>query len=86
MRDLLDDIAAVLEADRWDAEKVPAADIPARLRSLARDWAPYQSINGLEIRRYLEAEHGVKVVDHRAKIPRRPGRDPRRHRPPRRHP
>ena len=60
-RDLLDDIAAVLDADQWDASKVPAADIPARLRTLAPDWAPYRTINGLQIRRYLEAEHGVKV-------------------------
>ena len=32
VRDLLDDIATVLGVDRWDADKVPAADIPARLR------------------------------------------------------
>ena len=30
-----------------DAVKVPAADIPARLRSLAPDWTPYRSISGL---------------------------------------
>jgi S-DNA-T family DNA segregation ATPase FtsK/SpoIIIE len=61
VRDLLDDIATVLEVDRWNTEKVPAADIPARLRTLAPDWAPYRTINGLEIRRYLETAHGVKV-------------------------
>jgi hypothetical protein len=61
MRDLLDDIATVLEVDRWNMEKVPAADIPARLRTLAPGSAPYRSINGLEIRRYLETAHGVKV-------------------------
>ena len=61
VRDLLDDIAAVLDADRWDAPKVPAADIPARLRTLAPDWAPYRTINGPQIRRYLDTEHGVKV-------------------------
>src|SRR4051794_12986317 len=33
-RDLLDDIAAVLGAEQFDAPKVPAADIPARLRTL----------------------------------------------------
>ena len=60
VRDLLDDIATVLGADRWNAEKVPAADIPARLRKLAPDWTPYRSINGLEIRRYLQTEHEVK--------------------------
>jgi S-DNA-T family DNA segregation ATPase FtsK/SpoIIIE len=61
VQDLLDDIATVLGVDRWHTEKVPAADIPARLRTLAPDWAPYRTINGLEIRRYLETEHGVKV-------------------------
>ena len=68
-RDLLDDIATVLGADRWDAPKVPAADIPARLRTLAPDWAPYRSINGLDIRRYLEAEHGIKVATTGHKYP-----------------
>ncbi|MGE3795642.1 MAG: cell division protein FtsK [Dehalococcoidia bacterium] len=60
-RDLLDDIATVLDANRWDGPKVPAADIPARLRTLAPDWVPYRTINGPAIRRYLEAEHGIKV-------------------------
>src|SRR3954451_15580293 len=60
-RDLLDDIATALGVDRWNTEKVPAADIPARLRTLAPDWVPYRTINGLEIRRYLETAHGVKV-------------------------
>jgi S-DNA-T family DNA segregation ATPase FtsK/SpoIIIE len=69
VRDLLDDIATVLAADRWDAPKVPAADIPARLRTLAPDWAPYRSINGLDIRRYLHAEHGVKVATTGHKYP-----------------
>ena len=54
---------------RWDAEKVPAADIPARLRTLAPDWAPYRTITGLEIRRYLETEHGVKVATTGHKYP-----------------
>ena len=69
VRDLLDDIATVLGADRWDAEKVPAADIPARLRTLAPDWAPYRTINGLQIRRYLDTEHGVKVATTGHKYP-----------------
>jgi S-DNA-T family DNA segregation ATPase FtsK/SpoIIIE len=60
-RDLLDDIAAVLDASRWDAPRVPAADIPARLRTLAPDWAPYRTINGPQIRNYLDTEHGIKV-------------------------
>ncbi len=68
-RDLLDDLATVLGVDRWDAPRVPAADIPARLRSLAPDWAPYQSISGLDIRRYLAAEHGIKVATTGHKYP-----------------
>jgi len=69
VRDLLDDIATVLGADRWDAEKVPAADLPARLRRLAPEWGPYRSINGLEIRRYLHTEHGIKVATTGHKYP-----------------
>jgi S-DNA-T family DNA segregation ATPase FtsK/SpoIIIE len=69
VRDLLDDVATVLGVERWDAEKVPAADIPARLRSLAPDWAPYRTINGLQIRRYLDTEHGVKVATTGRKYP-----------------
>jgi S-DNA-T family DNA segregation ATPase FtsK/SpoIIIE len=68
-RDLLDDIATVLGVDRWDGPKVPAADIPARLRTLAPDWAAYRSISGLEIRRYLHTEHGVKVATTGHKYP-----------------
>jgi DNA segregation ATPase FtsK/SpoIIIE, S-DNA-T family len=69
MRDLLDDIAAVLHADRWDAPKIPAADIPARLRTLAPDWAPYRTINGPQIRRYLDTEHGIKCPPPAAATP-----------------
>jgi S-DNA-T family DNA segregation ATPase FtsK/SpoIIIE len=69
VRDLLDDLAAVLQADRWDAPKVPAADLPARLRTLAPDWAPYRTINGLQIRDYLHTEHGVKVATTGHKYP-----------------
>jgi S-DNA-T family DNA segregation ATPase FtsK/SpoIIIE len=68
-RDLLDDIATVLCVGRWDAEKVPAADIPARLRELAPDWVPYRTITGLDIRRYLQAEHGIKVATTGHKYP-----------------
>ena len=68
-RDLLDDIATVLGVDRPDAPKVPAADIPARLRTLAPDWGHYRTINGLDIRRYLAAEHGVKVATTGRKYP-----------------
>lgn len=69
VRDLLDDIAAVLDANRWDAPKVPAADIPARLRTLAPDWTPYHTINGPQIRRYLDTEHGVRVPTTGRKYP-----------------
>ena len=69
VRDLLDDIATVLRADQLDAPKVPAADIPARLRTLAPDWVAYRTINGLDIRRYLAAEHGVKVATTGRKYP-----------------
>ena len=69
VRDLLDDIATVLAAHQLDASKVPAADIPARLRTLAPDWAPYRTINGLDIRRYLQTEHGVKVATTGHKYP-----------------
>ena len=70
VRDLLDDIATVLGVDRWDAEKVPAADIPARLRTLAPDWAPYRTINGLEIRRYLDDRARGQGGHHRAQVSR----------------
>jgi len=69
VRDLLDDLATVLQTHRWDAPKVPAADIPARLRALAPDWAPYRAINGQQIRHYLDAEHGVKVATTGHKYP-----------------
>jgi S-DNA-T family DNA segregation ATPase FtsK/SpoIIIE len=59
----------VLGAGRWDAEKVPAADLPARLRSLAPDWPPYRTINGLQIRHYLDTEHRVKVATTGRKYP-----------------
>jgi S-DNA-T family DNA segregation ATPase FtsK/SpoIIIE len=69
VRDLLDDIAVVLCVGRWDAAKVPAADIPARLRELAPDWVPYRTITGLDIRRHLLAEHGIKVATTGHKYP-----------------
>ncbi len=68
-RDLLEDIATVLGVDHSDAVKVPAADIPARLRSLAPDWTPYRTVTGLDIRRYLQAEHGIKVATTGRKYP-----------------
>ena len=50
----------MLDAGAWDAERVPAADLPARLRTRFPDWAPYRTINGPQIRRFLDG-HGVKV-------------------------
>jgi hypothetical protein len=56
------DIATALEALKWDAKKVSAADIAARPWRLATESAPYLSINGLEIRRCLHTERGVNVA------------------------
>jgi DNA segregation ATPase FtsK/SpoIIIE, S-DNA-T family len=55
VRDLLADLAAVL-----GEEKVPAARVPARLRTLAPDDVPYRSLTGVGLRKLL-ARHGVKV-------------------------
>ena len=37
--------------------------------TLAPDWAPYRTINGLQIRHYLDTEHGVKVATTGHKYP-----------------
>jgi S-DNA-T family DNA segregation ATPase FtsK/SpoIIIE len=37
------------------------ADVPALLRALAPDWAPYKSLNGVRLRRLLEDEYQVRV-------------------------
>jgi S-DNA-T family DNA segregation ATPase FtsK/SpoIIIE len=55
-RDLLDDLATVL-----GNERVPAADVPARLRKLAPGHAGYLGLNGVRLRRLLELEYGIKV-------------------------
>ncbi|MGH8965704.1 MAG: cell division protein FtsK, partial [Actinomycetes bacterium] len=55
-RDLLDDVATVL-----GNERVPAADVPARLRDLAPNHEPYRGLTGVKLRQILEGEHGVKV-------------------------
>jgi S-DNA-T family DNA segregation ATPase FtsK/SpoIIIE len=36
---------------------------------LAPDWAPYRTINGQQIRHYLDTEHGVKVATTGHKYP-----------------
>ncbi len=55
-RDLLDDLDQVLGAD-----KIGTADIPALLRDLAPDWAPYQRLTGTALRAILHTEHGITV-------------------------
>jgi S-DNA-T family DNA segregation ATPase FtsK/SpoIIIE len=55
-RDLLDDLVTVLANQR-----VPAADVPARLRDLAPDYGPYRGLNGVRLRETLEREYGIRV-------------------------
>mgnify|MGYP006976750591 CR=1 FL=1 len=54
-RDLLADVADVL-----GSQKVPAADVPSRLRKLAPGYPLYRSMSGVRLRELL-AEHGIKV-------------------------
>ena len=53
----LADLVAVLGEQR-----VPAADVPARLRDLAPDHAPYRGLTGVKLREILEREYGIKVA------------------------
>ncbi|TWF80034.1 S-DNA-T family DNA segregation ATPase FtsK/SpoIIIE [Pseudonocardia hierapolitana] len=55
-RDLLDDLATVL-----GNERIPAADVPARLRDLAPNYEPYRRMPGVKLREVLEREYGIKV-------------------------
>jgi DNA segregation ATPase FtsK/SpoIIIE, S-DNA-T family len=55
-RDLLEDIAAVV-----GAERVRLADLPARLRDRAPTWLPYRDLKGTQLRDLLEAR-GVRVL------------------------
>ena len=55
-RDLLTDLDEVL-----DGERVPAADVPARLRELAPDHGPYRGLTGVALREILDREFGIKV-------------------------
>lgn len=57
-RDLLADVAAVLEHDH---EPVKCADIPRRLRELAPTWRPYAELTGTLLRERLEDLYGIKV-------------------------
>ena len=56
-RDLLADLVEVL-----GEERVPAADVPARLRDLAPDHDPYRGLTGVKLREILEREYGIKVA------------------------
>lgn len=49
------------EQDRLPRSSRTVAAARRRGRRLAPSWAPYRSITGLDLRRYLQAEHGVKV-------------------------
>ena len=57
VRDLLADLVEVLGEQR-----VPAADVPARLRDLAPDHLPYRGLTGVLLREILEREYGIKVA------------------------
>lgn len=66
-RDLLEDVADVL-----GGERVPAADVPARLRDLAPAWAPYRTLNGKALVAQL-GRLGVKVPSTNNRYPVDPG-------------
>jgi S-DNA-T family DNA segregation ATPase FtsK/SpoIIIE len=56
VRDLLEDLDAVLGTD-----PVPAADVPALLAKHAPGWAPYKRLNGKALRELLARDYGIKV-------------------------
>lgn len=62
-RDLLDDLDTVLGTDT-----LPIADVPPLLRDHAPHWAPYQNLNGQQLRQQLD-ELGVKVPSTGRKYP-----------------
>lgn len=57
-RDLLDDLAAVMDA----AEKVRLTDLVSRLRDLAPSWRPYERLTATMLRAQLD-EREVKVTN-----------------------
>jgi S-DNA-T family DNA segregation ATPase FtsK/SpoIIIE len=59
VRDLLDDIAAVLAGH---SGRVRVADLPAMLRKLAPSWGPYRDLNGVQLRGLLDDE-GVRTTN-----------------------
>jgi S-DNA-T family DNA segregation ATPase FtsK/SpoIIIE len=56
-RELLDDLAAVL-----GAERVRLADLPALLRDLAPTWGPYRTLTGVRLREQLDGA-GVRTTN-----------------------
>ena len=54
LRDLLDDLDAVLGVDR-----VLPADVPALLRDLAPTWGPYRALSGVQLRDLLDNAGGA---------------------------
>ena len=57
VRDLLDDLDAVLSSDR-----VRLADLPALLRDLAPTWGPYRTLTGVQLRDLLD-DAGVRTTN-----------------------
>jgi S-DNA-T family DNA segregation ATPase FtsK/SpoIIIE len=57
-RDLLMDLATVLAED---TEKVPAADLPARLRQLAPKWKSYEKLTSKKLCEILAEEYDIKI-------------------------
>ena len=57
VRDLLDDLDAVL-----GTERVRLADVPALLRDLAPTWGPYRTLTGVQLRDLLDAA-GVRTTN-----------------------
>jgi S-DNA-T family DNA segregation ATPase FtsK/SpoIIIE len=51
-RDLLADLDAVLDGD----DRVRLTDVPARLRKLAPAWSAYRGLDGVQLRKLLDAE------------------------------
>lgn len=65
-RDLLEDLATVLAED---AEKVPAADLPARLRKLAPKWKRYEKLTGAKLCEILAEEYDIKIPSTKNRYP-----------------
>jgi DNA segregation ATPase FtsK/SpoIIIE, S-DNA-T family len=68
-RDLLTDVAAVLDGD----EPLPVAEIPPRLRRLAPGWGAYRTLTGKALRAHLDDVHGYRVPSTGNRYPVDPG-------------